>query len=80
MEINQVTEKIIGCAIEVHRHLSPGFLESAYQAAMAHEMKLSGLHFEPQKVLPIRYKDVVLDVAFRCDFLVEGCVIKYQQS
>jgi GxxExxY protein len=75
MQVNDVTERIIGCAIEVHRQLGSGFLESAYQAAMAYEVKKAGLRFEPEKVLPVPYKDIILKVGFRCDFLVEGCVI-----
>ncbi len=75
MQINEVTEKIIGCAIEVHRQLGAGFLESAYQAAMEYEMTKANLRFEKEKVLPVPYKDIILKVGFRCDFLVEGCVI-----
>jgi GxxExxY protein len=75
MELNQITEKIIGCAIEVHRHLKPGLLESAYQCAMAYEMELAGLVFEKEKILPVNYKNIVLEVGFRCDFLVEQMVI-----
>ncbi len=75
MEINQITEKVIGCAIEVHRHLRAGLLESAYQCALAYEMEKAGLAFEKEKVLPVPYKDIILEVGFRCDFLVEGVVI-----
>jgi GxxExxY protein len=75
MEVNDVTEKIIGCAIEVQRNLKIGLLESAYQSAMAYEMNKTGLQFEAEKIVPVRYKDVVLKVGFRCDFLVERLVI-----
>ena len=75
MSVNQITEKIIGCAIAVHRHLGAGFLESAYQAAMAHELAQAQMVFEREKALSIPYKEIVLDVGFRCDFLVADCVI-----
>lgn len=74
-EINQLTERIIGAAIEVHRDLGPGLLESAYQRALAHELTLRGLKFEEQKPCSVRYKDLLLDNAYRLDFLVEGKVV-----
>ena len=74
-EINQLTEQIIGAAIEVHRELGPGLLESAYQRALSHELKLRGLKFEEQKLCPIKYKDLVIDDAYRLDFLVSGLVV-----
>ena len=75
MEINQITEMIIGAAIEVHRHLGPGLLESAYQTCIAREMTLRGLSFEREKDLPVAYKGVQLDCGYRLDFLVEKSVI-----
>jgi hypothetical protein len=72
MEINQITETIIGAAIEVHRHLGPGLLESAYQTCLAKEMSLRGLSFEREKPLPIAYKGIQLDCGYRLDFLVDG--------
>ena len=75
MEINNLTEKIIGCAIKVHKNLGAGFLESVYQAALAYEMTKEGLNFEKEKVLPVYYENITLDVWFRCDFLVEQSVI-----
>ena len=74
-EINQITEQVIGSAIEVHRVLGPGLLESAYQRALAHEMRLRGMIFEEQKLCPIKYKDLVIDDAYRLDFLVGGLVV-----
>ena len=74
-EINQLTEQIIGSAIEVHRELGPGLLESAYQRALAHELRLRGIAFEKQKLCPITYKDLVIDDAYRLDFLVGGLVV-----
>ena len=74
-ETNQVTEKIIGAAIEVHRELGPGLLESAYQRALAHELRLRDISFEEQKSCAVRYKDLLVDDAYRLDFLVNGSVV-----
>lgn len=74
-DINTLTEKVIGAAIEVHRELGPGLLESAYQRALAHEFGLRGIAFEQQKLCPVQYKDLVIDDAYRLDFLVEGLVV-----
>jgi len=74
-EINQLTEQIIGAAIEVHRELGPGLLESAYQRALAHELKLRGIQFEEQKLCSVRYKDLLIEDAYRLDFLVDGNVV-----
>lgn len=74
-EINQLTEQIIGAAIEVHRELEPGLLESAYQRALAHELRLRSISFEEQKLCPVQYKDLVIDDAYRLDFLVNGLVV-----
>lgn len=74
-EINQITGDIIGAAIEVHRHLGPGLLESVYQVCLAHEMSNRKLHFEKEFSLPICYKGIDLDVGYRLDFLVERCVV-----
>jgi GxxExxY protein len=74
-EINQLTEQVIGAAIEVHRELGPGLLESAYQRALAHELRLRGVAFEEQKICPIKYKDLVIDDAYRLDFLINGLVV-----
>jgi len=56
-ELNRLTEQIIGAAIEVHRHLGPGLLESAYETCLAYELEQRGLTFERQKALPLVYKD-----------------------
>lgn len=74
-DINQLTEQIIGAGIEVHRELGPGLLESAYQRALAHELRLRGIPFEEQKLCPIQYKDLLIDDAYRLDFLVRGLVV-----
>ena len=73
--INQITESVIGAAVEVHRELGPGLLESAYQRALAYELGLRGIRFEEQKLCPVKYKDLVIDDAYRLDFLVSGLVV-----
>ena len=75
MERDPLTEKVIGCAIEVHRMLGPGLLESAYQQALAHELQLRGIQFEMEVPLPVDYKNVHLDCGYRMDIVVEGRVI-----
>ena len=72
---NQLTDKIIGAAIEVHRTLGPGLLESAYEECLCYELSQSGLGFQRQVELPVRYKCVNLDCAYRIDLIVEGTVI-----
>ncbi|MCM2275113.1 MAG: GxxExxY protein [Candidatus Didemnitutus sp.] len=74
-DANQVTEQIIGAAIEVHRELGPGLLESAYQRALAHELRLRAIDFEEQKSCAVRYKDLLIDDAYRLDFLVAGRIV-----
>ncbi len=73
--INAISDQIIGAAIEVHRELGPGLLESAYEAAVAFELSQRGLKLERQKEQPIRYKGLPIDLGFRIDLLVEGQVI-----
>jgi len=74
-EINALTEKIIGAAIEVHRQLGPGLLESTYETCLAYELEQLGLRVEQQKILPLVYKKLILDQAYRIDLLVEQAVI-----
>ncbi len=75
MRGNELTERIIGAAIEVHRHLGPGLLESAYEECLCHELHLNGLRFQRQVSLPVSYKGLRLDCAYRLDLLVEDLVI-----
>ena len=75
MEINQLTEKIIGCAIEVHKKLGPGLLESAYEECLSYELKSVGLAIERQVPIPVVYKDIKLECGYRIDVLVEKTVI-----
>jgi len=74
-ELDAISYKIIGLAIEVHKELGPGLLESAYQECLWYELKNSGLYVEKQKALPIIYKDIKLDHGYRIDLLVENKVV-----
>lgn len=75
MDINEITEKIIGAAIEVHRRLGPGLLESAYQECLCYELKLINLSFKREIPMPIIYKEVKLDHGYRLDILVENKIV-----
>lgn len=75
MTENELSHKIISCAIEVHKALGPGLLESAYLDCLAYEMEKNGLLIEKQKPLPLVYKEVKLDAGYRLDLLVCGKVI-----
>jgi GxxExxY protein len=72
--LNDLTERVIGCAIEVHRNLGPGLLESIYERAMCHEFNINGLQYESQVIVPIIYKGSNLGDC-RLDLLVENKVI-----
>lgn len=74
-ELDAISYKIIGLAIEVHRQLGPGLLESAYQECLYYELANAGLTVEKQKALPIIYKDVKLDHGYRIDLLVENKIV-----
>ncbi len=74
-KINQITEKIIGCAISVHRGLGPGLLESAYEECLCFELTQNKLEFDRQVPLPVIYKGVKLDCGYRIDVVVENLVI-----
>jgi GxxExxY protein len=73
--INQVTSRIIAAAIEVHRTLGPGLLESAYHACLLYELRLAGLKVESEKRLPVVYKGIVLDRSYVLDLLIENTAI-----
>ncbi len=76
MEDNEITEAIIGAAIEVHRHLGPGLLESTYEICAAFEItEQHGLEVVRQKILPVRYKGMELDAGYRLDLLVANRII-----
>lgn len=74
-EINRLTEAIIGAAIEVHKELGPGLLESTYEACLFYELGTRGLVVERQKELPVAYRGVRIDCGYRLDLLVENQVI-----
>jgi GxxExxY protein len=74
-EANTLTGKIIGAAIDVHRALGPGLLESVYEMCLIYELQLRGLKVESQKVLPVFYKDIILECGYRADLVVEEQVI-----
>ena len=75
MTENEISNKIIGCAIDVHKQLGPGLLESAYQECLFYELKQAGLKVEKEKPMPIIYKEVKLDHGYRIDLLVEEKVV-----
>lgn len=73
--LDKITDSIIGAAIEVHRALGPGLLESAYEACLVFELAEQGLKIERQKPLPVVYREVKLDCGYRLDILVENAVV-----
>ena len=75
MTENEISRIIIGCAIEVHKSLGPGLLESTYEECLHYELKAAGLKVDKQKPQPIVYKEVKLDAGYRIDLLVEDKVV-----
>ena len=75
MTENEISQKIIGAAIEVHKQLGPGLLESTYETCLAYELKQLGLDVKQQIALPVVYKEVKLDAGYRIDLLIENKVI-----
>jgi len=75
MNINDLTGEVIGAAIEVHKHLGPGLLESVYEECLCHELRSREIVYERQKPLPINYKEVRFDCGYRLDLVVEDKVI-----
>ncbi|HEY4691477.1 MAG TPA: GxxExxY protein [Anaerolineae bacterium] len=75
MKVNEITEAVIGAAIEVHRHLGPGLLESAYEECLCQELTLRKIPFERQRQLPVDYKGLRLDCGYRLDLLVAETVV-----
>jgi len=75
ININELSSRIIGAAIEVHKALGPGLLESAYEESICHELSLGGLSLERQKPLAVRYKGINLDCGYRLDVVVENAII-----
>ena len=75
MDINKLSSRIIGAAIEVHKALEPGLLESTYEECICHELSIGGLSLERQKPLAVRYKGINLDCGYRLDVVVEDAII-----
>ena len=75
MDIDTLSNVIIGAGILVHRTMGPGLLESAYESCMAYELRSRGINIERQKPLPVRYKGVLLDCGYRLDMVVEQKII-----
>jgi len=80
MDLNKLTETIIGAAMEVHRHLDPGLLESAYTACLRHELTLQGIEFRKEVSLPVLYKGMQLDCGYRLDLIVAESVVVEAKS
>jgi GxxExxY protein len=72
---DKLTERVIGCAIEVHRSLGPGLLESTYEQCLAHELSLQAIPFKLQVPIPIQYKNIKLECGYRLDVLVDSCLV-----
>jgi GxxExxY protein len=72
---NRIGERVLGCALNVHKALGPGLLESAYEACLAHELDKTGLSYKRQIVLPVVYDGIRIDAGYRLDLLVEGSVV-----
>ena len=75
MTENEISSRIIGASIEVHKQLGPGLLESTYEICLGHELKLMGLEVKQQVPLPVIYKDVKINAGYRIDMIVENKVI-----
>jgi GxxExxY protein len=75
MEFDELSRNVIGCAIEVHRTLGPGLLESTYRQCLACELSRARIPFQMEVPLPVRYKDILLDCGYRIDLLVSGDLI-----
>lgn len=73
--LNDLSYKIVGCAIEVHKHLGPGLLESVYQDCLRKEFTLRNIIFKRQLIVPVNYKGLILDTDYRLDFLVENEIV-----
>ena len=72
---SDLSNKVIGCAIEVHKTLGPGLLESSYQQCLAHELTINQIEFKLEHPLPVKYKEIALDCGYRLDFLIEDKII-----
>lgn len=75
MKFDELSKRVIGCAIEVHRELGPGLLESTYEQCFAHELKRAGITFQLQQPQPVQYKGIRIDCGYRLDILVENNLV-----
>lgn len=75
MEFDELSNRVIGCALEVHKHFGPGLLESTYEQCISHELQLAGIPFKLQYCLPVEYKGIKLDCGYRIDMLVDNSII-----
>lgn len=75
MEINEITKEVIGAAVEVHKQLGPGMLESAYEECLCYELENRGFSIQRQKPVPIVYKDIKLECGYRIDVLVDDTLV-----
>ena len=74
-QINELTYEVIGCAIEVHKHLGAGLLESIYHQCLIEELKSKNINYKSELKLPIIYKEKELETDFRCDLFIENCLV-----
>jgi GxxExxY protein len=75
LKFDRLSNRVIGCALEIHRHLGPGLLESTYEQCLVHEMNIAGIPFKLQHPLPVEYKGIKLDCGYRVDLLVDDQII-----
>ena len=75
MEFDDLSNRVIGCALEVHKHLGPGLLESAYAQCLAHELSAAAIPFKLEQSIPVNYKGTLLDCGFRADIVVDDTLI-----
>ena len=75
MEFDELSKKVIGCALEVHKALGPGLMESVYEKCLSFELTKAGLKYEIQRALPVHYKGIKIDCGYRIDILVEDKLI-----
>jgi GxxExxY protein len=75
MDVNTLSNVVIGAAIDVHRTLGPGLLESAYETCLCHELDLRGIEYKKQIQLPVKYKSIQLDCGYRLDILIENKIV-----
>ena len=75
MKFDDSSNKVIGCALEVHRNMGPGLLESTYEQCLAYELSLNDIKFKTQVAAPLKYKDIKLDCGYRIDLLIEEKLI-----